>query len=68
MYTSGSTGNPKGVMVEHKSVVRLVKSSNFYQCAISDVLLCTGPFSFDATTFEYWGPFQRLMCWACLPF
>jgi len=55
MYTSGSTGNPKGVMVEHKSIIRLVKSSNFYQCSKSDILLSTGAFSFDATTFEYWG-------------
>ncbi|MFC4634987.1 amino acid adenylation domain-containing protein [Dokdonia ponticola] len=55
MYTSGSTGNPKGVMVEHKNIIRLVKSANFYQLSTTDVLLSTGAFSFDATTFEYWG-------------
>jgi len=63
MYTSGSTGNPKGVMIEQKSIVRLVKSTNFYQFSTTDVLLSTGAFSFDATTFEYWG---TLLNGACL--
>jgi len=56
MYTSGSTGKPKGVMVEHKNVIRLVKDANFFKFSKEDVLLSTGSFSFDATTFEYWGP------------
>ncbi|MFA0960207.1 non-ribosomal peptide synthase/polyketide synthase [Roseivirga sp. BDSF3-8] len=56
MYTSGSTGEPKGVMVEHRSVVRLVKNSNYYSFTPADILLTTGAMSFDATTFEYWGP------------
>ncbi|MDC8004730.1 amino acid adenylation domain-containing protein [Aureisphaera galaxeae] len=56
MYTSGSTGTPKGAMIEQRSVVRLVKSTNFYQFNDSDVLLSSGSFSFDATTFEFFGP------------
>ncbi|QHI35406.1 Linear gramicidin synthase subunit D [Kordia antarctica] len=55
MYTSGSTGTPKAVMVAHKSIVRLVKSTNYYAFSATDVILSTGAFSFDATTFEYWG-------------
>jgi amino acid adenylation domain-containing protein len=55
MYTSGSTGLPKGVLVEHRSVVRLVKSANYVELSASDILLSTGAVSFDATTFEYWG-------------
>ena len=62
MYTSGSTGTPKGVMVEHQSVVRLVKSSNFYAFRQQDILLSTGSISFDATTFEYWGPLLNGGC------
>ncbi|MCP5052330.1 MAG: amino acid adenylation domain-containing protein [bacterium] len=55
MYTSGSTGQPKGVMVEQRSVVRLVKNTNYIQITPSDRLLSTGPLSFDASTFEIWG-------------
>lgn len=55
MYTSGSTGKPKGVMIAHKSVVSLVKSSDYYKYSASDNLLATGALSFDATTFEFFG-------------
>jgi tyrocidine synthetase III len=55
MYTSGSTGQPKGVMVEHRNVVRLVKNTDYIQFKKSDRLLQTGAPVFDATTFEIWG-------------
>lgn len=55
MYTSGSTGKPKGVMIEQRSVVRLVKETNYYHFSTNDSLLLTGALSFDATTFEIWG-------------
>ena len=66
IYTSGSTGRPKGVMIEHGSVIRLVKNSNYVPLNSSTVLLSTGSVSFDATTFEYWGPLlnggQLVLC------
>ncbi|CCF15397.1 tyrocidine synthase 3 [Brevibacillus laterosporus GI-9] len=55
MYTSGSTGNPKGVMIENKSVVRLVKNTNYVPFQEGAKLLQTGTLSFDASTFEIWG-------------
>jgi tyrocidine synthetase III len=55
MYTSGSTGNPKGVMIEHRGTVRLVKGADYINLSGNEVLLSTGAVSFDATTFEYWG-------------
>ncbi|MCK4762930.1 MAG: amino acid adenylation domain-containing protein, partial [Candidatus Aminicenantes bacterium] len=55
MYTSGSTGNPKGVMVEHRNVVRLVKNSDFIELSAWTRILQTGAPVFDATTFEIWG-------------
>ena len=56
MYTSGSTGRPKGVSVVHRAIVRLVKETNYVQLAPSDVILHAAPVSFDASTFEIWGP------------
>jgi aspartate racemase len=55
MHTSGSTGQPKGVVVPHRAIVRLVKNTNFFDVRENDVFLQFGPLSFDASTFEIWG-------------
>ncbi|MGW8959227.1 amino acid adenylation domain-containing protein [Paenibacillus sp. NPDC055715] len=55
MYTSGTTGQPKGVMVEHRNVVRLVKNTNYAQLNADTRILQTGAVVFDASTFEIWG-------------
>ena len=55
MYTSGSTGNPKGVMVTNQNVVRLVKNNKFISFSESENILQTGSIVFDACTFEIWG-------------
>lgn len=54
MYTSGTTGVPKGVMIEHKSIIRLVKNASFFKFD-SPRILQTGSLMFDASTFEIWG-------------
>ena len=56
MYTSGSTGQPKGVMVENRSIVRLVRNTNFCRFGPDEVFLQFAPISFDASTLEIWGP------------
>jgi len=56
MYTSGSTGQPKGVMVENRAIVRLVRSTNFCKFGPEEVFLQFAPISFDASTLEIWGP------------
>ncbi|WOO36403.1 amino acid adenylation domain-containing protein [Anaerocolumna sp. AGMB13020] len=55
IYTSGTTGKPKGVMIEHRSVVRLVKHVDYVPLEEETVILQTGQISFDASTFEIWG-------------
>ncbi|WP_245583620.1 non-ribosomal peptide synthetase [Paenibacillus assamensis] len=55
MYTSGSTGMPKGVMVTHRNVARLVKNTNYAAFGADDCILQTGSLVFDASTFEIWG-------------
>jgi len=55
MYTSGSTGQAKGVGVVHRSVVRLVREPDFVDLGSDEVLLQLAPVSFDASTFEVWG-------------
>ncbi|MCP5106090.1 MAG: amino acid adenylation domain-containing protein, partial [bacterium] len=55
IYTSGSGGSPKGVVVEHRNVVRLVKNTNYLRFGPDDRILQTGALEFDASTFEIWG-------------
>lgn len=55
MYTSGTTGTPKGSMILQKSIVRLVRNTNFIEIKSEDRILLTGAIVFDASTFEIWG-------------
>ena len=55
MYTSGATGTPKGVMIPHRGVIRLVRNTNYCQFGPNEVFLQLAPISVDASTFEIWG-------------
>ena len=53
MYTSGSTGGPKGLMITHEDVVALARDRRF--AGLERVLLHSS-LSFDASTWEMWVP------------
>ncbi len=57
LYTSGSSGNPKGAMIEHCSVVnRLLWMQNDYQISSDDVFIQKTPVSFDVSIWELFLP------------
>ncbi|HEX3680692.1 MAG TPA: non-ribosomal peptide synthetase [Galbitalea sp.] len=50
IYTSGTTGNPKGVAIEHRSIVNTITWRNaFYQFGPNDVTLAIPRPSFDSS-------------------
>ena len=55
MYTSGSTGQPKGVAVCHQGVTRLVVDTDYIAIGPDDWSGQAANVAFDAATFEIWG-------------
>lgn len=66
-YTSGSTGEPKGVGVPHRAVSRLVRGTDWVDIRPEDVFLHLSPVSFDAATFEIFGALVNGCRLAVLP-
>ncbi|NHB98854.1 amino acid adenylation domain-containing protein, partial [Photorhabdus stackebrandtii] len=56
MYTSGSTGVPKGVIVSHRAVIRLVINNGYVKIGPDDRVAFMANPAFDASTFEVWAP------------
>jgi amino acid adenylation domain-containing protein len=54
MYTSGSTGIPKGVGIPHKGIVRLICNADYIRLESTDAVCQGSNCSFDAATFEIW--------------
>ncbi|MEL6960243.1 MAG: amino acid adenylation domain-containing protein [Pseudomonadota bacterium] len=55
LFTSGSTGEPKGVLVPHAGIVRLVTDTNYIAITPDDALLHANNLSFDLSNFDIWG-------------
>ncbi|MFK3940327.1 amino acid adenylation domain-containing protein [Pseudomonas monteilii] len=55
LYTSGSTGAPKGVQVTHRGIARLVLNDGYTDLDARDVMALAANPAFDASTLEVWG-------------
>ncbi|MET9265068.1 non-ribosomal peptide synthase/polyketide synthase [Amycolatopsis sp. NPDC004079] len=55
MFTSGSSGVPKGVVVRHRDVAALAADRRF-RCGAHERVLLHSPLAFDAATYELWVP------------
>ena len=55
-YTSGSTGEPKGVVVPHRAVHRLIDDPSWMKVLDDDVFFQLTRVGFDVSTFEIWMP------------
>ncbi|WP_186067218.1 amino acid adenylation domain-containing protein [Burkholderia gladioli] len=67
MYTSGSTGQPKGVIIAHRGINRLVVNNGYAEFAPSDRIAFTSNPAFDASTMEVWGALLHGACLVVVP-
>ncbi|MCT8278696.1 non-ribosomal peptide synthase/polyketide synthase [Xanthomonas translucens] len=56
MYTSGSSGSPKGVLVPHQAVLNLVRDPDYARWQADDRFAFASNPAFDSSTLEVWAP------------
>lgn len=68
LFTSGSTGQPKGVMVAHRNVAPLVRAmADRYGVDAHDRCSQTFDLTFDLSVFDLFVAWERGACVHCLP-
>lgn len=68
LYTSGSTGAPKGVMITHRNVTAFTEwGHETFALSPGDRLACHAPFHFDLTLFDLYAGFSAGACVDLVP-
>lgn len=67
MYSSGSMGEPKGIVIPHRGITRLVVEPDYVSLDPGTRTLQLASLSFDAATFEVWGALLNGGCCVLYP-
>lgn len=55
MYTSGTTGTPKGVVLPHRSIIRMLRDTDWLKLGPRTVTLHSSAFAFDTSIIDIFG-------------
>ena len=67
MYTSGSSGVPKGVAVTHANLASRCIEPDFMRAGPGETMMLHAPLAFDASSLEIWAPLMNGGCVAIAP-
>ena len=67
-FTSGSTGNPKGVLMPHRAIAGLICSPHYLTMSPEDNVLSASSIAFDAASFEIWTALLNSATLVCIDY